>query len=113
MTFTLTGFEEGKGGVRRFAFQCVAADRSKTNVIVDADVSLARKYQIRLQELPLLCVRLLESLDSEGLAGAITLTEERMNVIQAAARLAAEKKPRNAPRRPLVTAADSWRDGRP
>lgn len=112
MTFTLTGFEEGSG-VRRFAFQCVAADRSKTNVIVDADVSLARKHQIRLQELPLICVRLLESLDGDGLASPITLTEEHMSAIQAAARLASEKRPHKAPRRPLAGTGEAWRNGRP
>jgi len=30
-------------------------------VIVEADMALARKYEIPLQELPLLCIRLLQS----------------------------------------------------
>jgi 20S proteasome alpha/beta subunit len=61
MNFLLAGFKEG-GGSRHYSFDCVASDRSRTTVIVGADMALARKHEIRLQELPLLCVRLLESL---------------------------------------------------
>lgn len=111
MTFTLTGFKEGNG-TRRFAFQCVAADRSRTAITVDADVSLARKHDIRLQELPLICLRLLESLEGEVPVSPITLTEDHMTAIQTAARTAAEKKPHKAPRRPSPETGQAWRTGR-
>src|SRR5947199_3791078 len=83
MTFTLSGFKEGDG-LRRFLFQRVDTDRSKSTVIVRADVSLARKHDIRLQELPLICVRLLESLGAEVPLGPITLTEDHMIAIKTA-----------------------------
>jgi|HubBroStandDraft_6_1064221.scaffolds.fasta_scaffold3038880_1 hypothetical protein len=111
MTFTLTGFKEGNG-LRRFVFQGTAADRSRTTVVVGADVSLARKHDIRLQELPLICLRLLESLDTEGLVSPITLTEDHMTAIQTAARSAAEKKPHKPPRRPSPETGQAWRTGR-
>lgn len=110
MTFTLTGFVEG-AGFRRFAFRCIHADHSHSTVIVRADVSLARKHEIRLQELPLICVRLLESLGASELAGRITLTEEHMIRIQNAAREAAEKRAyKPLPRRPAnPNPGSGWR----
>lgn len=113
MMITLAGFKEG-GGLRRFAFQCVGADKSKTTVIVRADVNLARKYDIRLQELPLICVRLLETLSGDQLAGPITLTEDHMVAIQAAARAAAEKRAaQRPPRRPTSAVGQAWRRTQP
>jgi hypothetical protein len=109
MTFTLGGFKE-KGGVRQFLFKGAASDRSAMTVVVCADVTLARKHEIRLQELPLLCVRLLESIEDTNLAPAITLTEDHMIAIQAAARDKAEKKPHHPPRRPSPAAGQAWRN---
>lgn len=104
MTFTLSGFKEGDG-FRRFTFQCVAADRSMTTVTVRADVSLARKHEIRLQELPLLCLRLLQSLDEKAPVVPIILTEAHMIAIQMEARAAGEKKARKQSARPYSGAA--------
>jgi hypothetical protein len=109
MNFILAGFNEN-AGIRQFAFNCVAADSSRSTVIVRTDVSLARKHEIRLQELPLLCLRLLESIEQEGLDSAITLTEDHMIAIQTAARTAAEKKPHKPPRRPSQAVGQAWRN---
>jgi hypothetical protein len=108
MEFVLVGFKEGDG-VRRFAFDCVRADRTRTKVIVRADVTLARKHEIRLQELPLLCRRLLESVPEDDLETAITFTEDHMIAIQAAARVLLEKKPHKAPR-PSAATGQAWRN---
>lgn len=108
MTFTLAGFDDGEGS-RRFTFQCLDAERSKSIVIVRADVSLARQHEIRLQELPLICLQLLESLTDEEVAEPIILTEDRMIAIQAAARTASEKKVRKAPRKPSPETGQAWR----
>ena len=97
MSFTLSGFDDGDGS-RRFAFERVTGNH-RTTVIVRADMSLARKHEIRLQELPLICARLLQSFGSDTPAGPITLTEEHMIAIQTAARSEAEKR-RKPPRRP-------------
>jgi hypothetical protein len=112
MTFTLSGFREGNG-LRRFVFQCVAAGGAKSTVVVGADVSLARKHEIRLQELPLICVRLLEGLDDQALAQPITLTEDHMIAIQAVAREAAEKRSQKPTRRPSALAGHAWRSAHP
>lgn len=108
MTFTLSGFRDS-GGLRRFAFQYVGADKSRTTIIVGADVDLARHYGIRLQELPLICVRLLESLGLEALAGPLALSEDHMIAIQAAVRTEAEKRAQKLPRRPTPVGGQAWR----
>jgi hypothetical protein len=41
-------------GFRRFAFQSIRDDHSRSTVVVSVDLTLARKYAIQLQELPLL-----------------------------------------------------------
>lgn len=109
MTFTLSGFTEGNG-LRRFAFQCVGGDGGRRTIVVRADVSLARKHEIRLQELPLICLRLLQSSGDGTLAEAITLTEDQMIAVQTTARTAAEKKFRKPPRRPSPATGQAWRN---
>jgi hypothetical protein len=109
MDFVLAGFEEGDG-VRKYHFDCVATNRSKRAISVFADVTLARKHEIRVQELPLLCRRLLQSMEPGSLAATITLTEDHMIAVQQVARAAAEKKPHKPPRRPSARAGQQWRN---
>ena len=75
MSILLTGFKD-LNGERRFSFDCVAKDRSRIAVTVGANMASARKHNIRIQELPLHCVRLIEALGNEEAAGALTLTED-------------------------------------
>ena len=59
MEFVLAGFRQFDN-VRRYYFDAVGEDRSRQQVTVGADLNLIRRYGIPLQELPLLCRRLLE-----------------------------------------------------
>jgi hypothetical protein len=112
MNFLLAGFKEG-GGSRHYSFDCVASDRSRTTVIVGADMALARKHEIRLQELPLLCVRLLESLGDDGLRASITLTEDHMVAIQAEAKSSVTtRKPHKQSRPASPNVGEAWRKPR-
>lgn len=111
MEVLLVRFHQANG-TRRFMFDCIGADRSRTKVIVSADVALARKYDIRLQDLPLLCRRLLDTVAEGGLPGSIALTEDNMIEIQKAARNAAEKKPHKPPR-PSPMVGQAWRNRPP
>ena len=52
--FILKGFSHVME-VRVFEFESVAADAVRTQFTVQIDIALARKYGIRLQDLPLLC----------------------------------------------------------
>lgn len=64
MAFTLTGVTN-QDNLRRFTFQSAGRGAPPIAVVVLADLALARKYDIPLQELPLLCLRFLE----DGRAG--------------------------------------------
>ena len=100
----LMGFTEAKG-FRIFAFDGVATDHSRTLFTVKADLCLARKYGVRLQELPLLCRAVLERAE-EAERRSFTYSEQEMRVHAevAAARELASKN-RKPPRRPTPTHA--------
>jgi hypothetical protein len=59
MQYTLTGFTHD-AGFRVFAFEGIGEDRVRLPYSVKADMALARKYGIRVQELPLLCREVLD-----------------------------------------------------
>ncbi|MBI2686605.1 MAG: hypothetical protein HYX27_09840 [Acidobacteria bacterium] len=59
MQFTLTGFTS-ESGFRVFGFRYVRSDRSTVECKVKADLAVARRYGISVQELPLLCRGILE-----------------------------------------------------
>jgi len=86
MQFTLTGFTQDTG-CRVFAYDGVGEDRVRIRFTVRADLALSRKYGIRLQELPLMCLGILErSSETDEASGAeppvanrkLTFTEEAM-----------------------------------
>src|ERR1700687_815588 len=79
MQFILMGFKQ-ETDCRTFAFQGIAADRTRTDFTVSADLVLSRKYGIRVQELPLLCKRLLERDDRGEEKRILTFTEEDMRL---------------------------------
>jgi hypothetical protein len=102
--FILKGFTEAMG-FRIFAFEGIAADRTRSDFTVKTDLALSRRYGIRLQELPLLCRALLEQRDETAGQQSFTYTEEEMSsfAAKAAAREEAAKQ-KKAPRRPAPEA---------
>ena len=96
MDFVLTGFRQDSN-VRRYAFQAIAADHTRKEITVEADLGLIRKHRIPLQELPLLCRRLLEGHAATTRSNALMFTEKEMLgyvADRAAAQAAAELKKR-------------------
>jgi hypothetical protein len=86
MQYTLTGFTQDSG-CRVFAYDGVGEDRVRIKFTVSADLALSRKYGIRLQELPLMCLEILErssAMDEVGAAEpvvtlrALSFTEAAM-----------------------------------
>ena len=74
MDFLLRGFNQ-ISDVRQYAFQSAGA--ASENFTVRADLNLVRKHKIPMQELPLLCRRLLE--DAGALKShALVFTEDAM-----------------------------------
>jgi hypothetical protein len=77
MEFVFSGFNQ-QNTIRKYSFQRVASDRSRTWFTVTADLALLKKYSIAVQELPLLCRRLLEAQSEDEQARAFTFTEQDM-----------------------------------
>jgi len=77
MRFVLTGFTDVTG-FRVFTFERIAEDRTRTRFAVKTDLALTRRYDIRLQELPLLCREILERCDEDEQARTFTYTEAEM-----------------------------------
>ena len=100
--FILKGFSQVMG-FRIFAFEGIAADRTRTAFTVETDLALTRRYGIRLQELPLLCRAVLERPHEGDEKRAFEYTEQDMRLYAdcAAARQEAAKQ-RRPPRRPAT-----------
>jgi hypothetical protein len=77
MEFVLTGFRQ-TDNIRRFAFERISTDHSRTEFSVSADMTLLTKHKIPLQELPLLCRTLLEEHSGTGPSKAVVFTEGEM-----------------------------------
>ncbi|MDX1984628.1 MAG: hypothetical protein SFV51_30430 [Bryobacteraceae bacterium] len=108
--FVLKGFSQ-ETGFRIFVFECHMPDRTRTPLTVKADMALARKYNIALQELPLLCREILERYDQAGGDRTFTYTEDDMarHSTERAARAEASKR-KHPPRRPATdNAGAAWR----
>jgi len=59
MHYVLAGFRQSEH-TRRYYFDAIDEDHDRKRVCVSANIDLIRKYGISIQELPLLCRRLLE-----------------------------------------------------
>ena len=94
MQFSLTKFTHDMG-FRVFAFERTSEDRTRTAFTVRADLTLVRRYGIRLQDLPLMCRAILERARETDEKRTFTFTEEEMCLYTqecAAAREAAAQK---------------------
>lgn len=117
MRFVLTGFSHN-AGLRVFGFEGVAADQTRTKFSVSADIALSGRYGIRVQELPLLCLRFLEQHDTGDKKRDLTFGEEDMCVYAsncAAEREAAQRKrsSRRPPRNVATRTAWQYPQQRP
>ena len=75
-TFVLTGFSHDVG-FRVFSFDRVDDGRATSKYTVKADLTLARKCGVHIQDLPLLCRRFLDK-SEQGSPASLTLPEEEM-----------------------------------
>ena len=75
MNFVFTGFRQDDS-LRHYLFQSVT--RPSEKFTVGADLNLVRKHSIPLQELPLLCRRLLEAKDEPLNSPSLVFTEQDM-----------------------------------
>jgi hypothetical protein len=112
MYYRLLGFSQS-GSSRQFSFQQVAIGASPMAFAVIADVLLAQKLNVRLQDLPSLCSRLLYAAGDHPQRRALTVTEADMLTwaaeTAAAAAETAGKHARRSERAALASAARSAR----
>ena len=109
MVFALMGFTN-ELSLRRFTFELVGSGPPRTTMVVVADMALVRKYEIPLQELPLLCVRLLQSWTADADSTAVFSEKEMIEYAnrREEAKTLAEQKRRQFPRRsPIPEVAPS------
>ena len=110
MEFVLLGFDQSDS-IRQFRFESVAADYRRSLVVVIADLTLARQYDIQVQNLPLLCREVLIGSEADTVAaGLVILTAAHMAASRMAARVKSEeKKPRRV--RPVISSnvGKAWR----
>lgn len=109
MKFVFTGFRQS-GSIRQYAFNGIENDRTRTAFTVEADLTLLRKHAIAVQEVPLLCVRLLEQLDEAQSSRAVIFTEQEM-LGYASGRVAAQEAARQRRKihRPPNRVGQAWR----
>jgi hypothetical protein len=114
MEYVLTGFSQDKN-IRWFAFDGISDERRRLKFMVGVDISLIRKYAISLQELPLLCLHLLEGQAAAGRAQQLTFTEADMAAYadrRTAAQLALEERKMHR-KPPSNRVGVAWRSQRP
>ncbi|MBZ5606171.1 MAG: hypothetical protein LAO79_28095 [Acidobacteriia bacterium] len=92
-SFILTGFNHDLG-FRVFEFDYREKGRTVTQHTVRADLLLVRKHGIHIQDLPLLCRKVLDDCEDQDRTGSMTLSEAAMVACaeQAAARHQAGKR---------------------
>lgn len=100
MDFVLMGFSHRNGSTRRFLFERTGPKTgpAREEFTVDADIIMARRYGISVQELPLLCRRLLDDVDS---ATSRTLIFGEAQMCMHAGLLAAETEAQALRKRPF------------
>jgi hypothetical protein len=122
LEFIMTGFKQSLN-VRHYSFQIIAGDRTRRDVLVDADLDLMRRHGISIQEMPLLCKHLLETMEDTRIAAAeakgesknlnaetaverIEFTEQSM-VVLAQVRATAKREQELRRKRPVVPARNN------
>jgi hypothetical protein len=106
MQFVLTGFRHDAGS-RVFEFEGIAADKKRSSFFVSADLLLSRTYGIRVQELPQLCLRLLEQHEFIEQEHALTYAEDDMRLYKTNRTEREEAQKKKAPRRPFAGATQN------
>jgi hypothetical protein len=113
MQYILTGVTHSME-FRVFAFDCVTDHWVRTAYRVRADLALARKHGIPIQELPLLCRAVLERRSEDDDRRAFTFTEDDMSLHRSLVRAALEAGKKKTPRgRSAAATSDSSSSVRP
>jgi len=87
MKLVYMGFSHETTGVRLYRFEGVVSQEIRKGFLVTADIALLTKHHVRIQEVPMICLRLLESsAEAEPQLEVLVLTEaDMLNHVQAQA----------------------------
>lgn len=61
MKLLYMGFAHKTTGIRQYSFQGMISDGTRKGFFVTTEVALLTKHHIQIQEVPMMCLRLLES----------------------------------------------------
>jgi hypothetical protein len=78
--YLLVSFEQ-RNNIRQYSFSGRTEEGQRHEFLVDVDLGLIRRHRIPMQEIPLLCCRLLEERAVSLQDRQITLTEAHMEII--------------------------------
>lgn len=79
MKLLYAGFTHKTAGIREYMFQALIADGTRKGLLVTTDVALLTKHRIQIQEVPMMCLRLLEtSTETQPELALFILTEADM-----------------------------------
>ncbi|HLH40193.1 MAG TPA: hypothetical protein VKX39_13675 [Bryobacteraceae bacterium] len=98
-SFVLSGFSHDLG-FRIFEFDCLENGKVRTRHTVRADLMLVRKHGIHVQELPLLCRKVLDDCQEWDRSGSMTLSEAEMMACAEREAARSRSSKRRPPRRP-------------
>src|SRR5712692_9878035 len=102
MKLMYMGFSHETTAVRLYSFEGVVSEGIRKGFHVTADIALLTKHHVRIQEVPMMCLRLLESCaETEQQPELLVLTEADMIVHVRAAAAAKEKAASKRVRRPF------------
>jgi len=102
MKLAYMGFRHETTGVRLYSFEEVASEGTRKDFLVTADVALLTKHHVRIQEVPMMCLRLLEnSAEAEPQLQFLVLTEADMLAHVRAKAAEAEKAASKRTKRPF------------
>ena len=102
MKLAYMGFRHETTAVRLYSFEGVVAEGTRKDFLVTADIALLTKHHIRIQEVPMMCLRLLESsAEAEPQLELLVLTEADMTAHVHAKAAEAEKAASKRKKRPF------------
>jgi len=119
MKFAYIGFTHKTLDVRLYSFEGVDSERIRKAFLVAADVALMAKHRIRIQDAPMICLRLLESsAETDPQLASLVLTEAAMLNHLSAQIAEAEKAAKKKAKWPFrsanaVAAGMAWRSQQP
>lgn len=103
MKLLYMGFTHKTTGVRLYNFEGAVSEGIRKAFLVTADVALLTKHHIRIQEAPMMCLRLLESsAEAEPQLDFLVLTEaDMLDHVRANKAAEAEKAAKKRTKRPF------------